>query len=83
METTGEEGRIQGTEGVVGGLQPLGYITTPRGYIQVETGTHTRIYWYIQKLDRLGPVDNRPFTDKLHHFVRRKKKIYIYMTCDT
>ena len=25
------------------------------------------------KLDGVGPVDNRPSTDKLHHFVRRKK----------
>ena len=54
MESTGEEGRIQGTEGVVGGLQPLGYITTPRGYIQVDTDTYrclhvdTDRYRYIQ-----------------------------------
>ena len=46
METTGEEGRIQGTEGVVGGLQPLGYITTPRGYIQVENETEKNIQEY-------------------------------------
>ena len=26
-----------------------------------------------QKLDGVGPVDDRPSTDKLHHFVRRKK----------
>ena len=25
-------------------------------------------------LDGVGPVDNRPSTDKLHHFVREKKK---------
>ena len=25
---------------------------------------------YIIKLDGVGPVDNRPSTDKLHHFVR-------------
>ena len=25
------------------------------------------------KLDGVGPVDNRPSTDKLHHFVRKKK----------
>ena len=28
---------------------------------------------YSEKLDGLGPVDNRPSTDKLHHFVRKKK----------
>ena len=26
-----------------------------------------------RKLDGVGPVDNRPSTDKLHHFVRKKK----------
>ena len=25
------------------------------------------------ELDGVGPVDNRPSTDKLHHFVRKKK----------
>ena len=27
-----------------------------------------------KKLDRVGPVDNRPSTDKPKHFVRSKKK---------
>ena len=31
----------------------------------------------MQKLDGVGPVDNRPSNIKLHHFV--KKKIYIYI----
>ena len=26
------------------------------------------------KLDGVGPVDNRPSTDKLHHFVQKKTK---------
>ena len=26
------------------------------------------------KLDGVGPVDNRPSTDKLHHFVQQQKK---------
>ena len=26
------------------------------------------------KLDGVGPVDNRPSTDKLHHFVPKKNK---------
>ena len=31
------------------------------------------------KLDGVGPVDNRPSTDKLHHFVwRRRKKCYMW-----
>ena len=28
----------------------------------------------IQKLDGVGPIDNRSSTDKLHHFVQKKKK---------
>ena len=28
----------------------------------------------INKLDGVGPVDNRPSTDKLHHFVCKKIK---------
>ena len=26
------------------------------------------------KLDGVGPVDNRPSTDKLHHFVQKKEE---------
>ena len=26
------------------------------------------------KLDGVGPIDNRPSTDKLHHFVQKKNK---------
>ena len=28
----------------------------------------------LEKLDGVNPVDNRPSTDKLHHFGRKKKK---------
>ena len=37
------------------------------------------------KLDGIGPVDNRPSTNKLHHFVKKKwKKCDIWhMTRDT
>ena len=31
----------------------------------------------VIKLDGVGPVDNRPSTDKLHNFVKKKKYIYI------
>ena len=38
------------------------------------------------KLDGIGPVDNRPSTKKLHHFVQEKKKKkncdMWHMTCD-
>ena len=29
--------------------------------------------WNGKKLGGVGPVDNRPSTDNLHHFVRKKK----------
>ena len=29
---------------------------------------------WVKKLDGLGPVDNRPSTDKLHHFVQKTKQ---------
>ena len=33
------------------------------------------------KPDRVGPVDNRPSTDKLNHFVKKKKCDLWHMTC--
>ena len=36
-------------------------------------------YLNIEKLDGVRPVDNRPSTDKLHHFVHKKKG---HVTCD-
>ena len=41
-------------------------------------------YSSVWKLDGVGPVDNRPFTNKLHHLVRKKerKKMW-HVTCDT
>ena len=32
-----------------------------------------KVYLWV-KLDGVGPVDNRPSTDKRHHFVQKKKK---------
>ena len=37
----------------------------------------------FQKLDGIGPVDNRPSTDKLSQFVHKKKKKKRHVTCDT
>ena len=38
------------------------------------------------ELDGVGPVDNRPSTNKFHHFVQqeeeKKKKIKKKITCD-
>ena len=33
--------------------------------------------WIILKLDRVGPVDNRPSIYLLHHYVKKKKKYYV------
>ena len=41
----------------------------------------TQEYGIKSKLDGVSPVDNRPSTDKLDHFVRKKKKKK-YVTCD-
>ena len=38
---------------------------------------------YVWKLDGVGPIDNRPSTDKLHHFVksiRKEKEEKTYLT---
>ena len=32
----------------------------------------TNVLMFIGKLDGVGPVDNRPSTDKLHQFVQKK-----------
>ena len=37
---------------------------------------HIQVKVFTSKLDGVGPVDNRPSTDKLHHFVKKK---YIYI----
>ena len=39
----------------------------------------------LSKLDGVGPVDNRPSTDKFHHFVpkkKKKKRDMWHVTCD-
>ena len=37
----------------------------------------------IQKLDEIGPVDYTPFTNKLHHFVKKINIKKIKITFDT
>ena len=39
----------------------------PMVQIQFWINTHIK-----KKLDGIGPVDNKPSTDKLHHFVQKK-----------
>ena len=33
------------------------------------------VYIIEHKLDGVGPFDNRPSADKLHHFIKNKKKL--------
>ena len=45
-----------------------------------------KIFVIVIQLDWVGPVDNRPSTDKLHNFFlkkKRKKKKKKKITCDT
>ena len=37
---------------------------------------------YVWKLDGVGPIDNKPSTDKLHHFVWKKINDMWHVTCD-
>ena len=37
---------------------------------------------YIKKLNEVGPVDNRPSTDKLHHFEEEEKSDTWHVTCE-
>ena len=40
----------------------------------MKTRLHLIIKLKVGTLDRVGPVNNRPSTDKLYHFVKKKKK---------
>ena len=37
---------------------------------------------FYKKLDGVGPVDNKPSTDKLHNFVQKKKEKKRHVTHD-
>ena len=37
---------------------------------------------FVKKLDKVGPVDNRPSTNKFHNFVKKKKMKIGHMTHD-
>ena len=41
---------------------------------KLEKSNSEKIKGIIFKLDGVGPVDNRPSTVKLHHFVRKRKE---------
>ena len=38
--------------------------------------------YFLEKLDGVGSVNNKPSTDKLHHFVQKKNKKKLHVTCD-
>ena len=37
--------------------------------------------YILRELDGIGPIENRPSTNRLHHFVQKKKEKKV--TCDT
>ena len=51
-------------------------------FIFVCYSNWTNLQGAVNKLDGIGPIDNRPSTDKLHHFVQKKKYMW-HVTCDT
>ena len=67
-----------------GCAQTLSNATPPIGRIQLLSKITVACelmmqFWCPLKLDVVGPVDNRPSTNKFHNFVRKKNKIYIYI----
>ena len=51
-------------------LFPIG--STPRQFELHDFDSWLAPVELVLKLDGVGPVDNRPSTDKLHHFIRKK-----------
>ena len=50
--------------------------------IHVTLPKEWNLFINLKKIDRVGPVDNRPSTDSLHHFVQlffkiKKKKLHV------
>ena len=58
--------------------QRWNYVKSSNGWVfmavQSSSQKNIRKYGSQKKLDRVGPVDNRPSTDKIHHFVQKRKK---------
>ena len=42
----------------------------------------TKDFLPIEKLDGVAPVDNRPSTDYLYHFVQKRKRKKGHVACD-
>ena len=53
------------------------YGPLPRPTSPSAEGFSHIFFFFRQKLDGVGPVDNRPSTDKLHHFVPPPKKNHV------
>ena len=49
------------------------FLLCPSTQVPVDRGLSMQP-GYSRKLDGVGPIDNRPSTDKHHHFVRKRKK---------
>ena len=58
----------------------LGYLAMTRSENKLPCGQYTSHpqyfykFWTPIKLDGVGSVDNRPSTNKLHHFVKKRRK---------
>ena len=66
-------GRIEDIGGKIEGI-----VRQNRGHLRPKQGGKVKL-----KLDGVGPVDNRPSTDKLHQFVKKKKNYMWHATHDT
>ena len=49
-----------------------GFITT--NIPKLKKNVEKKEYIIVEKLDGVGPVDNRPSTKNLHHLVQKKSK---------
>ena len=70
--------------GLLRGIHPIGALLKQDSWLFTRHFSLAMLWKVKWKLDGVGPVDNRPSNDKLHHFVRKKKrKKLLHVTCDT
>ena len=54
-------------------LPNLSFFSAKFGSLNVQIRNNLKnVIFIAYKLDGVGPVDNRPSTDKLYHFVQKK-----------
>ena len=79
-ETPGLECLVPHSRAALQHISP--FISFYDGYSYIST-------YFIRKLDGVGPVDNRPSTNQIHHFSKEKEEKctyiypYIYIYLDT